>query len=66
MKPQSAKSKGRRFQQEIRDSIKQTFEFLRDNDVISTSMGCGGEDIVLSPLAESVFPFSVECKMWRS
>ena len=62
MKPQSCKQKGRKFQQQIVQSIKETFPVLRDNDVKSTSMGCGGEDVVMSPLAESIFPYSVECK----
>ena len=62
MKPQSCKQKGRKFQQEIAQSIKDTFPVLRDNDVKSTSMGCGGEDIIMSPLTESMFPYSVECK----
>ena len=25
-------------------------------------MGCGGEDVQLSPAARKLFPFSVECK----
>lgn len=62
MKPQSCKQKGRKFQQEIAQSIKDTFPALRDNDVKSTSMGCGGEDIIMSPLTESMFPYSLECK----
>ena len=62
MKTQSAKAKGRRFQQEIAATIKGAFPHLRDNDVISVSMGAGGEDIVLSPAAEAVFRYSVECK----
>lgn len=61
MKPSSCKAKGRKFQQYIRDLIRTTFK-LEDDDVESRSMGCGGEDIMLSPLARSRFPFSVECK----
>jgi hypothetical protein len=62
MKPQSCKQKGRKFQQEIAQSIKDTFPVLRDNDVKSVSMGAGGEDIVMSPLAEELFHYSIECK----
>ena len=62
MRPQSAKAKGRRFQQEVVATIKAAFPHLRDNDVVSVSMGAGGEDIVLSPAAEEVFAYSVECK----
>ena len=28
----------------------------------SRSMGCGGEDVLLSPKARAKFPFSIECK----
>lgn len=36
------------------------------DDVRSTSMGAGGEDIQLSPAARKLFPFSVECKAFKS
>lgn len=62
MRPQSAKSKGRRFQQEIRDLILSIFPSLHPDDVRSTSMGAPGEDILLSHAARTVFPYSVECK----
>lgn len=62
MKTQSCKAKGRKLQQETVATIKQAFPELKDNDVQSVSMGTNGEDIVMSPLAESVFPYSVECK----
>ena len=62
MRPQSAKAKGRRLQQDVVAAIKATFPELVDNDVVSTSMGAGGEDVVLSPAAEKLFPFSVEAK----
>ena len=38
------------------------FPDLEPDDVRSTSMGCGGEDIQLSPAARQKFGFSVECK----
>ena len=59
--PQSRKAKGRKFQQQIRDLIRDTHQ-LQEDDVRSTSMGAGGEDIPLSPAARTVFPYSVECK----
>ena len=62
MKPQSCKAKGRNLQKTIEADIKRVFDQLSGNDVRSTSMGCSGEDILLSPLAESLFPFSVEAK----
>lgn len=62
MKPSSAKAKGRKLQQQVRDLILETFSDLEPDDVRSTSMGAGGEDVLLSPLARRKFPFSVECK----
>ena len=63
MKTQSAKSKGRRLQKQVRGLILETFkEELQEDDVRSTSMGASGEDVLLSPKARELFPFSVECK----
>ena len=62
IKPSSAKNKGRRFQQEIRDVILEAFPSLHADDVRSTSMGAPGEDITLSHAARIAFPYSVECK----
>ena len=62
MKTQSAKSKGRRLQQEVRDLILETFNELEKDDVRSTSMGASGEDLLLSPAARKLFPFATECK----
>ncbi len=62
MKTQSAKSKGRRLQQWVRDQILETFPELTEDDVRSTSMGAGGVDIQLSSRAKELFPFSVESK----
>ncbi len=62
MKAQSAKAKGRKLQQAVRDVILATFPKLEPDDVRSTSMGAGGEDVQLSPAARKVFPYSVECK----
>jgi hypothetical protein len=62
MTPQSAKGKGRRLQQWVRDKLLERFPTLEPDDVRSTSMGAGGEDVLLSPAARRLFPFSVECK----
>ncbi len=63
MSTAACKAKGRRLQQETRDSILSTFaDLLVEDDVRSTSMGSSGEDVQLSPRAREVFPFSVECK----
>ena len=62
IKTQSAKSKGRRLQQVVRDKIYEYFPDLREGDVESTSMGAGGEDVKLSPAARDILPISIECK----
>ena len=62
MKPRSAKNKGKRLQNKVRDLILEKFDILEPDDVRSITMGDSGEDILLSPAARRVFPFSVECK----
>ena len=63
MKPRSAKNKGKRLQNKVRDLILEKFNTkLEPDDVRSITMGESGEDILLSPAARRVFPFSVECK----
>jgi len=62
MKTRSAKNKGKRLQNDVRDLILETFNELEPDDVRSTTMGDSGEDILLSPAARKLFPFSVECK----
>jgi len=47
LKPQSAKAKGRKLQQWVRDQILQRFPTLSTDDVRSTSMGASGEDVQL-------------------
>ena len=62
MKPRSAKNKGKRLQNKVRDLILEKFDKLEPDDVRSITMGDSGEDILLSPAARRLFPFSVECK----
>lgn len=66
MKPQSAKAKGRKLQQWVRDQVLSNHPDLEPDDVKSTSMGAGDEDIQLSPAARREFPYSVECKARKS
>ncbi len=62
MKPASAKAKGRKFQQHIRDLLIKHLGF-DELDCKSTSMGAGGTDIQLSRAALEKFPYpSIECK----
>jgi len=57
----SAKAKGRRFQQEIRDVLI-TELGIDPLDIKSTAMGQSGCDLYLSKSAREKFPFGVECK----
>lgn len=61
IKTQSAKAKGRKLQQHVAKRITEEFN-LGIGDVESTSMGAGGIDIKLSPVARAKFPISIECK----
>lgn len=61
MKPQSSKAKGRRLQTWVRDLILRLFPLDAD-DVRSTSMGAGGEDVQLSAAARKYVPYQIECK----
>lgn len=65
MKPQSAKNKGRKLQQWVRDTILEINSELARDDVRSTSMGAGGEDVLLSQAARKLVPFQIECKNKR-
>ena len=63
MKPSSAKAKGRKLQQWVRDLLLELADTcLSSDDIRSTSMGARGEDVLLSPAARRMFPFSIECK----
>jgi hypothetical protein len=62
VRPQSAKAKGRRAQQELRDAILAAFPHLEPDDVRNTPMGTQGEDLLLSPKAREVWPWYTEVK----
>ena len=47
MKPRSAKNKGKRLQNKVRDLILEKFNTLEPDDVRSITMGDSGEDILL-------------------
>lgn len=66
MKASSAKAKGRRFQQWVRDQILERFPELGADDVLSRGMGSGGEDVILSTAARALVPISCECKNQES
>ena len=61
MKTQSAKAKGRRLQQWVRNLLIEKLE-VHPEDVESRSMGAGGEDLIMARAAREKFPYSIECK----
>ena len=71
MKPQSAKAKGRRLQQQFRDLLIEELK-IHPEDIESRSMGAGGEDLIMARAAREKFPYSIECKnqetlnVWKS
>ena len=71
MKTSSAKQKGRKLQQWMRDLLIQKLD-VHPEDVESRSMGAGGEDLIMARAARLKFPYSIECKnqeslnVWKS
>jgi len=61
MKTASCKSKGRELQKYVAKTVAEAFG-LHSDDVVSRPMGSGGTDIMMSPLAQKLFPVSIECK----
>jgi len=52
--------------------LREMFPKLHEDDIKSQTMGMPGEDIVLSPAARKLIPYSFECKnkerldLWKS
>lgn len=71
MKPQSAKAKGRNLQKWTRERLIEELD-IHPEDIKSTSMGAGGEDVIMARAAREKFPYSIECKnqeslnVWKS
>jgi len=61
MKTQSAKAKGRRLQQWVRERLIEMLD-VHPEDIESRSMGAGGEDLIMARAAREKFPHSIECK----
>lgn len=57
----SAKAKGRRLCQWLKDALLRRSQ-LGIDDIRVTSSGAGGEDVSLSPQARTLFPVQFECK----
>ena len=65
MKTSSAKAKGRKFQQWVRDLLIESLD-IHPEDIESRSMGAAGEDIMMARAARASFPLSIECKCQQS
>ena len=63
MKARSAKNKGKRLQNAVRNLLVEKYsEVLEPGDFKSTTMGESGIDVQLSPAARKLFPWGIECK----
>jgi hypothetical protein len=62
MKTASAKAKGRRAAVEVKKTLRTTFPSLEEDDILVTSSGVNGEDLVLSPKARKLIPLCFEVK----
>jgi len=65
MKTASCKAKGRNLQKHIAQKIREVFG-LPEEDVVSRPMGSPGADIMLSAIALSMLPCSIESKNTKS
>lgn len=61
MRTSSAKAKGRRLQQWVRDVLKELFSWT-DDDVRSAIMGETGADVKITTRMKHLFPYEIECK----
>lgn len=61
MKTSSSKAKGRRLQNWVRDQLLALFPNLKGHITCAT-MGETGADIKLSPTAQNLLPYVIECK----
>lgn len=62
MKTSSAKAKGRRASQQLKDLMITLAPYLEPEDIVVTPSGVTGEDLGLSPKARRVYPISIEVK----
>lgn len=73
MKTSSCKGKGRRFQKDIVTILRHKYKLDIDEsgaisddcyngDIAARLMGGAGVDIIMSPAAQSIIPFDIECK----
>ena len=62
MKTRSAKNKGKRLQNKVKELLLESFKQLEEDDIRSAIMGETGEDIKLSPAARKLIPYAFESK----
>lgn len=62
MKTRSAKAKGRRLVQHLRDRLLAWAPDLSPDDIYMPTTSQPGRDIFFSPKAQAVYPYAVECK----
>ena len=61
MKTSSAKAKGRRLQQWVRNKLIELLS-VDPEDIESRPMGSSGEDLIMGVQTKKLFPYSIECK----
>jgi hypothetical protein len=66
LKSSSAKAKGRRASQEVRDLLLAEASELEAGDISVVPSGVTGKDLWLSPAAEKVYPLAIEVKNQES
>ena len=67
MNIRSAKAKGRRLAQAVKETLlKWAPDQLKPDDILVTSSGVTGKDLILSPLAQTIYPLAIECKNQES
>jgi hypothetical protein len=62
MKTSSAKQKGRRLCQQVKETLLEWAPDLKPDDIQVTSSGAPGEDLKLSPAARVIYPMCWEMK----
>jgi hypothetical protein len=66
MKTASAKAKGRRLVAYVRESLLSWAKDLGGTDIVQPATSQPGADLVLSPKAKAIYPYSIECKNQES
>ncbi len=62
MKPASAKAKGRKLANEVKEILLEWCPDLQSGEIRVTPSGAVGEDLTLSPKAREIYPYVIECK----